>query len=120
MERLFNGLLPAALQCGITVSDFWEMTYGEIVITIKAKNEVEKNRIREAATLNHHLANLIGLSVARLMDKNAKYPSLQEAFPGMFDDIVQEQQAPKQQDWRVAKERLMQYAEAHNRKRGGN
>ena len=116
MEELFKGMLPIALQSGLSVFDFWSMTYGELSDTIAAYNNNEKNRVREAASLNYHLANLIGISVARLMDKKAEYPTLQVAYPGLFDDLEVED---KQQNWEVAKARLMKYAEVHNKKRGG-
>lgn len=116
MEELFKGMLPIALQSGLSVFDFWSMTYGELSDTIDAYNNNEKNRVKEAASLNYHLANLIGVSVGRLMDKKAEYPTLQGAYPGLFDDLKVE---PVQQDWEVAKARLMKYTDAHNRKRGG-
>ena len=51
--------------------------------------------------------------MARLINDEAEYPSLKEAYPGIFSDIVEE---PVQQDWRLAKARLLQYAEANNKK----
>jgi hypothetical protein len=108
-------MLPTALQIGISVYGYWSMTYGEIIMSIEAFNENERLRIREVASSNHQLANLIGLSVARIMNKDAEYPSLKEAFPNIFDDLI-EKIEPVQQDWQVAKARLLQYAEANNKK----
>lgn len=108
-------MLPIALQCKINMFEFWEMTYGEIVMTIEAYRENERLRIREVASFNWNLGNLIGLSVNRLMDKNAEYPSLKESFPSVFSDLEDEE--PVQQDWQVAKARILQYAEANNKKK---
>ena len=94
------------------------MTYGEIVATIEAYKANEKLRVREVAVFNHSLANLIGLSVARLMNDKAKYPTLREAYPLIFADL--EDEKPAHQDWKVAKERLLQYAEANNKKMRGD
>lgn len=118
MEQLFKQMLPIALQCGIGAREYWELTYGEIVDTIEAYNAIEKRRTQESAALVHQLANLVGISVSRLVDKDAKYPELHEAYPTLFE--VPEPQKPVQQDWRIAKERLMRYAQAHNKKVGGN
>ena len=118
MEELFKGMLPIALQSGLSVFDFWSMTYGELSDTIDAYNNNETNRVKESASLNYNLANLIGFSVARLMDKKAKYPTLQDAYPGLFDDLKVEDKQPVQQDWENAKPRMMKYTEAHNKKRG--
>ena len=115
MEGMFKQLLPIAIECGISHWEFWDLTFGEISLLIKVRNKREKQRLQEAAAFNYSLAHLIGLSVARLMDKNAKYPPIHEAFPNLFDDV---DLTPKKQDWRIAKERLMRYAEAHNKKRG--
>lgn len=115
MKELFEGMLPIALQCGIGIFDFWDMTYGEITMTIKAFNDKEINRLKEKAIMDYQLANIIGLSVARLMDKNAKYPEIEKVYPSLFD-VPKDK--PVQVDWRIAKERLMKYTDAHNRKRG--
>ena len=115
MVQLFEDILPPALQSGVSISEYWYLTYGEIKATIDAHQANQKLHTREQASQNHSLANLIGLSVARLINDEAEYPSLKEAYPGIFSDIVDE---PVQQDWRLAKARLLQYAEANNKKRG--
>lgn len=74
---------------------------------------MELMKMKENALNTYVLADLIGASVARLMDKNAKYPTIDKVFPSLF-----EPQEPKQQDWRNAKDWLMKYADAHNKKRG--
>jgi len=110
-------LLPIALQTGIGAYEYWRMTYSEIIMTIDAYKENERLRVREVAGFNYQLANLIGMSVARIMSEKAEYPSLKAAFPNIFEDLEDAQ--PVVQDWQVAKARLLQYAEANNKKRGG-
>ena len=110
-------MLPIALQVGINVIAYWSMTYGEITDTIDAYKENERLRIREKAGFEYQLANLIGLSVARIMSEDAKFPSLKEAFPTIFVDLEDEE--PIVQDWKIAKARLMQYAESNNKKKRG-
>ena len=55
--------------------------------------------------MGYRLANLVGSAFC------GKFPAVQEAYPGLFEE------PDKVQDWRIAKERLMRYAEAHNRRR---
>ena len=110
---MFNDMLPIALQSGIKVLDYWFMTYIEIIDTIKAFREVERQRIREVASFNHSLANLIALSMARLENDKAEYPTLKQSFPGLFNDI---DDTPKQQNSEVMKERFLRYADANNKK----
>ena len=111
---MFEDILPPALQSGISISEYWYLTYGEIKVTIDAYQANQKLHIREQAGLHHSLANLIGISVARLMDNKAEYPSLKEAYPGIFSDL---ETAPPQEDWEISKIRMMQYAEANNKKK---
>jgi len=120
MEELFDNLKYQALECGVNVFTFWNMTYGEIVDVIKTSNKMKLAKLKEKANLDHALAELIGLSVSRLLDKNAKYPTLFEAYPELFKEESEKKklEEPIQQDWEIAKARLMAYATNHNKKRG--
>lgn len=115
---MFESLLPTVLDCGISIFDFWDMTYEEMRLVIDSFNRREKARVQEMASMNYQLGNLVGMSVARLFDEKAKYPTLFEAFPTLFDDLEIDT-TPRQQDWRIMKDRLQQYATAHNTKIGG-
>ena len=110
---MFNDMLPIALQCGINILDYWFLTYGEIVDTVKAFREVDRLRIREVATFNYSLATLISKGIARVLDGKSDYPSLKGAYPGIFTDI---DETPVQQNAEIMKERFMKYAEANNKK----
>jgi hypothetical protein len=114
MAQLFEQLLPIAMKCGISIWEYWELTYGEIALVIENHNEMEMQRVREQATMNYIHAHLVSLSVARLMDKNAKYPPIHEVYSNLFEAPIEE----KKEDWRIVKERMSRYAEAHNKKRG--
>ena len=105
-------MLPLALQVGIGVFDYWDLTYGEIAMSIIAYRDNEDKRVKEIASANHSLANLIGISCSRLIDSKATYPSLAKAFPNLFDEVEQEDA----QDWRVAKARMLEYTNASNKK----
>ena len=87
-------------------------------MNIESFNRREKARVQEVASMTYQSANLIGLSVARLMNEKATFPTLQEAFPSLFDELVVDT-TPKQQDWMLMKDRLTQYTAAHNNKIGG-
>lgn len=101
--------------CGVKLFDFWDYTYGELISIIKAMNEKEMLRMKQEAMNTYILADLIGASVARLMDKNNKYPAIHEVYPSLF-----EKPKPQQQDWQLTKARLLEYANAHNKKRSEN
>ena len=106
-----------AIECEIGPCDFWDMTYKEIIDYIEGYNKRRKFELQYKASMDYKLADLICTGIAKLFDETVEYPSAQKAYPGIFDDLKIED-VPKQQDWRIAKERLMKYAEGHNRKRG--
>ena len=117
MKGIFDALLPIAIQSDIDLFKFWDMTYGEIITTIKAKKEKRKIELQEAAMMDYRLADLIGVSCSRLLSSDVRFPELNQAYSFLFDQVAQE---PKQQSWEDQKRILMQYAQAHNEKRGGN
>lgn len=117
MEGIFNALLPIAIQNDISFQNFWDMTYGEIELTIKAKRDKRKQELQETAMMHYRLADLIGVSCSRLMDSKVKFPELNQAYSFLFES---DQPIKKQQSWEDQKRILMQYTEAHNKKRGGN
>lgn len=94
---------------GIPEREFWNMTLGEVIRAMESHNRRERLRAKERAARDYRLAELIGASVSRLF--GGKYPSIQDAYPGLFEP------ADRRQDWRVAKERLMDYAARHNQRR---
>jgi hypothetical protein len=109
-------MLPSALEAGITAYNYWDMTYGEIVDTITAHNKRKKSQMQQDASLYYSLANLIGLSVGRLLDEKIKMPEITDAFPTLFDDIIPKK--PVQTDWRIIKERMTDFANNKKSKQG--
>ena len=75
------GLLEQCMSIGMTEKDFYSSTFKQVTRYVKAHNEKEKRELEESAYFNWQLANLVGISVARLMSKEVKYPELKEAFP---------------------------------------
>ena len=106
-------MFPFAVEAGIDASQYWYYTIPELNATV----EGYRKRLATQAAMDYKLADLIGSSVSRLMSKNGKFPTLEEAYPGLIEPRRPTQQ---QQNWRVAKERLLQYANAHNAKRRGD
>ena len=70
---------------GMTEAVFWELTPGAVTRFLKAANERRKRDLQTEAALLHAQANLIGSSVSRLFSKGAKFPGVEESFPGLFD-----------------------------------
>lgn len=103
-----------ALYVGIGAVDYWHLTYGEIVATIEVYNSRKEEERKENEVNLYTLANLIGLSVARLFSEKNKFPTIYELFPDDFNEI-----SSPSEDWRVMKERFLKFAKSHNAKKGG-
>ena len=89
------------------------MTFAEILRRMESYKRKMDMRMKEQAQFNYILADLIGISVARVLDKDVKYPSIEKVYPALFpvDEAKKEQELT---DLSVA--RFMQYANAHNEK----
>ena len=107
------------LEIGIDEDAFWEMTMAQVNRRVEVFNKVYKvykRQMRERANMDWQLANLIGISVGRCLSKDAKMPSVYEAYPDLFDEEKSKEILQKQQtDISVA--RFLEYATAHNLKR---
>lgn len=102
---------------GIKIDEYWELTYGEINMYIKAYNMRKEEELKQQLTVAHAQADLIGASVARLMDSNAKYPTLFDAFPDLFkQEKEQYDQLMAEKAWKIQLARLMEYSQSHNKK----
>lgn len=67
----------------------------ELRRAIASKNRIEKGRLKEQATFDYILADLIGKSIARLYSSSAKLPDIELAYPSVFDSqkLAEEKQA---------------------------
>lgn len=92
------------------------MTIAEIMEEVKAYQEEKEDNIKTTAALNYKLADLIGASVATLLDSKNRYPSLNEAYPELFPTDEELEEKRKVEKIRA---QMMAYATAHNKKMGG-
>ena len=75
-------------------------------------------RMRSQAQFDYSLANLIGVSVARIMSNDVEYPSIEKVYPDLFDAVVEEQ---KQEEIATQNSinHFMEFAMKHNAKMRG-
>lgn len=81
-------LLQPAINLGLSEFDFWNMTIAEI----ERYCEGATWRLKQQAQFDYGLANLIGLSVSRLFDNNNQFPSIEDAYPNLFEKELIEKQ----------------------------
>lgn len=95
---------------------YWDMTYYEISTYIKAYNNRQKYELQKQASMDYKLADLISISLSRLLDKNTKFPTVYEAYPSIFDDelIQQHKQQELEKQKQLNTERLKAMILAHS------
>lgn len=76
-------------------------------------------RLKQQAQFDYSLANLIGVSVGRLLDGNIEYPTVYEVYPNLFEE--EQQVAPEEeQETEIATtnsiNNFLAFAMAHNAK----
>ena len=117
MEEYIYLLLETALDAGINVLDFWELTPLEVNKVIESRNRVKKVEAQEKASFDYILASLIGRNIARIMDGKTTLPRVEEVYTELFADRQEEIKA--QEEARKAELfaiQLRQFAQAHNEK----
>lgn len=93
------------------------MTFAEVERAAECWQRTQKRELQEKARLTHILADLVGHSVARIYSQSAKLPTLAEAFPTLFAEETAEQQTAAKME--ISALRFIQFAKAHNEKKGG-
>lgn len=110
-------MLENALDYGISEFSFWDMTYAEIERAVASKVRVMKQEAQERATYNYILANLIVKGVSNVLGDKSQYPTLEEAYPGVFDDIAEKTKAKvEEQKINLSALRFRQFAQSYNSK----
>ena len=112
MYDIVYKLLQPAINAGLPEFDFWNMTVAEIMRYI----EGAAWRLKTKAQFDYALADLIGISVARIMSSDTKYPKIEEVYPALFEPQEDEKQVEiKQQQLNEASaNRFLQFALQHN------
>lgn len=93
------------------------MTLGEVNRHITSRNRMLKIQAQEKASYDYIQANLIIKGISKVLGDKSAYPTIQEAYPQLFDDIVKEQEAKiQEQKDNLTVLRFKQYANFHNKK----
>lgn len=91
--------------------DFWDMTK----IEVERYLEGAVWRMKQKAQFDYSLADLIGVSVARVLDSGNSFPSLYDVYPQLF---AEEKEQETQEDVATTNSinNFMAFAMAHNAK----
>lgn len=121
-EEMCNETLIQCLSIGLSKEQFYNSTFKEVRQYSEAYQQQQKNRLEEQAFFDWQLANLIGSSVARLLSSDAKYPTLQEAYPFLNDtqpteEVGEDGLTPEERAVIINQEKMREWVEAMNKKR---
>ena len=93
------------------------MTLGEIRRAIKSKIRVHKLQAQEHASYDYVLAQLITKGVGKVLGDKGDYPTLEEVYPEIFKDIVEDRKAKAEaRKMDLSALRFKQFANFHNNK----
>lgn len=93
------------------------MTIGEVYRYITAQRKIEKVKVQEKATFDYILANLISKGFCIAMGDKGAYPTIEEAYPTVFDDIKEEKEEKIQENKdKLSVLRFKQFAQSYNSK----
>lgn len=115
LSELVYTMLERALDYGITEERFWDMTFAEIHREVDSKVRVKRLEAQEKATYDYILAQLITKGVSKVLGDKSNYPSMEEAYPGVFDNVIEERRAKaKEQKMNLSALRFKQFAQSYN------
>lgn len=116
MEEFFDLLLTTALDADIPEQVFWEMTLGEIQRAIESKSRLLKRQAQERASYDYIQATLIVKGVAKVLGDKSAYPTIQEVYPTIFDDIIkQQEEKATERRMELSALRFRQFAHTYNK-----
>jgi hypothetical protein len=105
-------LLQPAINVGLTEFDFWSMT----LIEVNRYIEGAEWRMRTKAQYDYALANLIGISVGRVMSNEIEFPPIEDVYTNLFEKPNEEEVKSKQEEIAITNStnRFMEFALKHN------
>ena len=94
------------------------MTIGEVVRYIKAQEKIAKNKSQERASYDYILANLIGRGFSIAFGSKERYPTIDEVYPELFEEIKKEQKEKiEERKMELSALRFKQFAQSYNDRR---
>lgn len=105
------------LDYGISEFDFWNMTLREIENSINSKQRVRKMEAQERATYDYIHSTLIIKGVGIALGSKEDFPTVEQAYPGIFEDLVEKKHDELQQKKdELSALRFRQFAQSYNKR----
>lgn len=93
------------------------MTLREVEKAIRSKIRVRKMEAQEKATYDYIQATLIIRGVGIALGSKDPFPTIEQSYPGIFDDLAQKQAEELQQKKdELSALRFKQFAQSYNKR----
>lgn len=117
LTELIEKMLINSLDYGISELEFWDMTPGEVSRLVQSRAKVRRLEAQERATHDYILANLIIKGIGMTLGSKEKFPTVQEAYPGLFDEPAEDKREEiAQQKMTLSALRFREFAQSYNNK----
>jgi hypothetical protein len=92
------------------------MTPAEIVRLAESKNRIRRIEAQERASFDYIQASLIVKGVSITLGSKDNFPSLEEAYPNLFDDLAEQKELAITQEQKniLSTLRFKQFAQSYN------
>lgn len=124
-KQQIDKLLGQCMDIGMTENDFYNSTFKQVTRYAESHNKYEKAKMQEQAYFDYQLANMIGISVARLFSEQSSFPNIEEVYPLLFNEQESIKDDTVGADGMTAEERaielnrikMLEWVEQQNKKR---
>lgn len=109
MNNLETEIEKIAYAYDLDPEDVKDLTIGEICTMLDSKKEKNKEQMKDLAALLYCHAALMRVAIGSLLDKNVNMPSIEEAFPFLWDqqETELEKEARKEADEEIYNKMMM-------------
>lgn len=97
MSQLLEDLYPQAVETGISSTEFWSMTFEEIMIQVEANKKRHENELREKAMFDYSQQRM---AIFAFNDPK-NFPKFEEAYPFLAEIKKEVKQGLSQEEQRL-------------------
>lgn len=122
---MLNELYPQAVEAGISSTEYWSMTFDEIMVQVEANKKRHENKLREQAMFDYSQQRM---AIFAFNDPKS-FPKFEEAYPFLkqikeeVKEAVSEEEVRKKEmlgDQEIMRQNAMLIQETRKRKQAKN
>ena len=93
------------------------MTPGEVTRAVESRNKMIRLEAQERASFDYIQAQLIVKGISICLGDKSNFPTIHEAYPAVFENVIQEQEEKIQQKKNeLSALRFKQFAQSYNKR----